>query len=82
VKKSCAWLLTMRLETPAENWRTCRWTYYRRKASEDHGPINMMVKMGTPGRCMAIAPPDRIEWVPMSRCEKASTSSPICFAAA
>jgi hypothetical protein len=44
--------------------------------------MNMMVKTGTPARYMAMAPPDRVEWVPTSRWEKRRTSGPMRLAAA
>jgi hypothetical protein len=71
----------MRVETPALNWRAWR-QMYRRKASEDEGPMSMIVKMGTPARYMAMAPPDQMEWVPASRCKKPRTSGPMRLAAA
>ena len=39
---------------------------YLKKASEDQRPINMMVKVGTLSRYIAMAAPERMEWVPMS----------------
>jgi hypothetical protein len=41
-----------------------------------------MVKKGTPARYMAMAPPERIEWVPMSSAGKPNTSSHILRVAA
>jgi hypothetical protein len=58
-----------------------RWMY-RRKASEDQRPMSMMVNSGTPARYMAMAPPDRMAWVPMSSCKKPRTSGPMRLAAA
>jgi hypothetical protein len=81
VKKSWDSVLIMRFETPALNWRTCL-RMYRRKTSKDQRSMSMIVKTGTHARYMAMAPPDRIECVPMSRWEKPSTSSPMRFAAA
>jgi hypothetical protein len=49
---------------------------YQRNASEDQQPIS------TPARYMAMAPSERIEWVPMSRCEKPRTSGPMRSAVA
>ena len=54
---------------------------YLRKASEDHLPIIMMENVGTPSRYMAIAAPDRREWVPISSLVKPSFSSPMTDAA-
>ena len=50
---------------------------YRRKASLDHLPIIMIVKVGTPARYIAIAAPERMEWVPMSLGSNPSFSSPM-----
>ena len=43
----------------------------------DHCPISMMEKIGTPARYIAIAAPDRIEWVPTSHRLIPSFVSPI-----
>ena len=54
---------------------------YRRKASLDQRPIIMIVKVGTSARYIAIAAPDRTEWVPMSSGLNPSLSSPSDLAA-
>ena len=54
---------------------------YLRKASLDHRPIIMIEKVGTPARYMAMAAPDRTEWVPMSSDSKPNLSSPTPSAA-
>jgi len=41
----------------------------------------MIVKVGTPARYMAIAAPDRMEWVPMSSGSNPNLSTPTFFAA-
>jgi len=55
---------------------------YRRKASELHRPISMMVYTGTSSRYIAIAAPDRSECVPMSEILKPRVVSPMACAAA
>ena len=54
---------------------------YRRNASEDHLPIIMMEKVGTPSKYIAIADPDLIECVPISSFENPRRFSPMAAAA-
>ena len=54
---------------------------YRRKASDDQRPIIMMVKVGICARYIAIAPPERMEWVPISSGLKPRMASPTSLAA-
>lgn len=61
-------MLTIRTETVCVNCRTCN-RRYAMKASERHLPMSMMVYRGIPARCIAIAEPERIEWVPISEAE-------------
>jgi len=50
--------------------------------SEDHLPINMMVKTGMFARHMAIAAAERLEWVTTSLASKPSMSLPMACTAA
>ena len=61
-----------------EKHSTCFWIY-RRKASLDHLPMIMIVKVGTLARYIAIAAPERMEWVPMSSGPKPRISLPIAL---
>ena len=54
---------------------------YLRKASEDQRPMSMMVKVGSPSRYIAMAAPERMEWVPMSSGWKPTQSLPTFSAA-
>jgi hypothetical protein len=46
-----------------------------------HRPIICIVSLGIPARCIAIAAPDRIEWVPTLSALRPSRSSPANFVA-
>ncbi len=65
-------------------WLNCStWFWmYRRKASELHLPMSIMVYTGILSRYIAIAAPDRIECVPMSDILNPSVVSPIACAPA
>ena len=76
-KEEC---LSILRETLCVNCSTC-FLIHLRKASDDHLPIIMIENVGTPSKYMAIAAPDRIEWVPMSSFGKPSLFSPIAPAA-
>lgn len=63
-------------DTPEVNWRIC-FLMYLMKESLRQRPMSMMVMMGTPDRYIAMAPPERMEWVPMSLALKPRASSPM-----
>ena len=73
VKKESCW--SMRRETLWVNFSTS-FRMYLRKVSEDQRPMSMMVKVGTTSRYIAMASPERMEWVPMSSGWKPRRSSP------
>ena len=52
-----------------ENCMIC-FVIYLRKLSLFHLPINLIVESSAPDNFIAIAPPERIEWVPISFAKK------------
>ena len=54
---------------------------YFMKASLDHRPMSIIIKTGQPPMNIAMAAPDRIEWVPTSDVLIFRTSSPITLIA-
>ncbi len=58
------------------NCSTCS-LIYSKKASLLQRPMRMIMIVATPERNMAMAPPDRIEWRPISSLVKPNMASPI-----
>jgi len=54
---------------------------YFMKASLDHCPMSIIIKTGQPPMNIAMAPPDQIEWVPISDILMFRTSLPITLIA-
>ena len=67
---------SIRCETPKVKLSTCS-LMYSRKASLHHRPTRLMIIVEIPERNIAIAPPERIEWRPISNSVKPNTSLPI-----
>ena len=73
MKKFSFW--SIREDTLEEKPSTC-FRMYRKKASLDHRPMIMMVKVGTCARYIAMAAPERRECVPISVSAKPRASLP------
>ena len=65
----------MQTETPVLKEEICCWIYTI-NPSERHLPMAMRVRSGTSAMCMAMAPPERREWVPTSSEANPSLATP------
>ena len=67
---------SIRFDTPIVNCSTCS-RMYSRKASLLHLPIRMITIVWIPDRNIAIAPPERMEWRPISSLVNPRDSAPM-----